>query len=81
MPLKGIAEDALSIGQEEMPNCRGIKRMGFELHLIYDPEARATAEFSPRVECQADSDIDSMGSVNSFAESWDFIRNQDLNNQ
>jgi hypothetical protein len=71
LPLKGIAEDALAIGQEEMPDCRGIKHMGFEPHLLYDPEARAAARLSPRVERQADLDVDSIGSVGSFAESWD----------
>jgi hypothetical protein len=63
LPLKGIAEDALAIGQEEMPDCRGIKHMGFEPHLLYDPEARAAARLSPRVERQADSDVDSIISM------------------
>ena len=81
LPLKGIAKDALSIGQEEMPDCKGIKRMGFEPYLIYDPEAQAAAELSPRIECQADSNVDSMGLVNSSAESWDCVCNQDSNTQ
>jgi hypothetical protein len=69
LPLKGIAEDALSIGQEEMPDCKGIKCMGFDPHLIYDSEAQAVAQLSPRAEHQANSDVDSTGSMNSSAES------------
>jgi hypothetical protein len=79
LPLKGIAEDALAIGQEEMPDCRGIKRMGFEPHLLYDPEARAAARLSPRAERQVDSDVDSTGSAVSFAESWDHVPSIDSN--
>jgi hypothetical protein len=81
LPLKGIAEDALAIRQEEMPDCRGIKRMGFEPHLIYNPEAQAAVELPLRAERQADSDIDSTGSVGSSAESWDHVPNTDPNNQ
>jgi hypothetical protein len=39
LPPKRIDEDALFIRHEEMPDCRGIRRMGFDLHLIYNPEA------------------------------------------
>jgi hypothetical protein len=81
LPLKGITEDALAIGQEEMPDCRGIKRMGFVPHLVYDPEARAVAKLPPRAEHQADSDIDSMRSVGSSAESCDRVPIVDPNNQ
>ena len=81
LPLKGIAEDALSIEQEEMPNCKGIKRMGFKPHLIYDLEAQAVAWLSPRIERQADSDVDSTRSMNSSVESWDCVHDKDLNNQ
>jgi hypothetical protein len=50
LPLKGMAKDALTIGQKEMPNCRGIKRIRFEPYLIYDPGARAVAKLPPRAE-------------------------------
>jgi hypothetical protein len=59
LPLKGMVKDALTIGQKEMPDCRGIKCIRFEPHLIYDLGARAAAELPPRAERQADSDIDS----------------------
>jgi hypothetical protein len=81
LPLRGIAEDMLTIGQKEMPDCKGIKRMGFELHLIYDPEAQAATELPPRAEHQVDSDINSMGSVGSSIESWDRVPNMDPNSQ
>jgi hypothetical protein len=71
LPLKRIVENMLSIGQEEMPDCRGIRRMGFDPHLIYNHEARAAAKLSPRIERRVDSDIDSTGSVNSSTELWD----------
>ena len=79
LPLKGIAEDALSIGQDEMPDCKGFKHMGFESHLIYDPEAQAAAELSPWIERQAYLDVDSTGSVNSSTKSWG-ARDNDPNN-
>jgi hypothetical protein len=31
LPPKRIVENRLFIGQEEMPDCRGIKRMGFDV--------------------------------------------------
>jgi hypothetical protein len=71
LPPKRIVENMLFIGQEEMLDCRGIKHMGFDPHLLYNREARVAAKISLRVERQVDSDTDSMGSVNSSAESWD----------
>jgi hypothetical protein len=71
LPLKGVVDNLLSIEQEEMPDCRGIKHMGFDPYLLYDCEIRAATKVSPRVECRADPDTDSVGSMNSFAESWD----------
>jgi hypothetical protein len=38
LPPKGVVDNLLSIGQEEMPDCRGIKHMGFDPHLLYDHE-------------------------------------------
>jgi hypothetical protein len=81
LPLKGIVEDEESIGQKEMLDCRGIKHMGFQPHLIYDPEARAKTKLSPRAKHQVDLDIDSTGSVGSSAESWDCVLIEDPDNQ
>jgi hypothetical protein len=71
LPPKSIVENMLFIGQEEMPDCRGIKHMGFDPHLLYNREARATVKISPGKERRGDSDTDSIGSMNSSAESWD----------
>jgi hypothetical protein len=71
LPPKRIVEDVLLIGQKEMPDCRGIRCMGFDPHLIYNSKARAAAGLSPRAERRVDSDVDSTSSVNSSAESWD----------
>jgi hypothetical protein len=59
LPSKGLVDDAQTIGQEEMPNYKGIKYMGFKPHLINDPKAQAEAKLPPKVECKEDSDIDS----------------------
>jgi hypothetical protein len=77
LPPKRIVENMLFIRQEEMPDCRGTRCMGFDPHLIYNHEARAAAKLSPRIECQVDSDIDSTGSMNSSAESWDDLPDKD----
>jgi hypothetical protein len=77
LPPKRVAENVLFIRQEEIPDCRGIRRMGFDPHLIYNPKARAAVKLSPRVECQVDSDVDSTGSVNSSTESWDDLPDKD----
>jgi hypothetical protein len=77
LPLKRIVENMLFIGQEEMPDCRGIKHMGFDPHLIYNREARVAAKLSPRVERRVDSDTDSIGLVNSSTESWDNLPDKD----
>jgi hypothetical protein len=45
--------------------------MGFDPHLLYNREARATVKISPGKERRGDSDTDSIGSMNSSAESWD----------
>jgi hypothetical protein len=50
LPPKRVVDNLLSIGQEEMPDCRGIKHMGFDPNLLYDREVRAAAKVSPRVE-------------------------------
>jgi hypothetical protein len=71
IPFKKAVLNVLSIGQEEMLDCRGIKSMGFKPHLVYSPEAWSRAHLPPRVECLEDSDVDSMKSVNSSTESWD----------
>jgi hypothetical protein len=39
LPSKDIVEDAQTIGQEEMPDCRGIKYTRFKPYLIYVPKA------------------------------------------
>jgi hypothetical protein len=70
-PLKKAISNVSCIGQREMPNCRGIKCMGFRPHLIYDLEARSRAQLPPRVDHLEESDVDSTQSVTSFAESWD----------
>jgi hypothetical protein len=70
-PFKRAIANVVSIGQEKMPDCRGIKRMGFKPHLVYNPEAWSQARLPPRVECQEDLDVDSTKSVNSSTESWD----------
>jgi hypothetical protein len=43
VPFKRAITNVVSIGLEEMPNCRGIKRMGFKPHLIYNQEGRSQA--------------------------------------
>jgi hypothetical protein len=48
-PLKKMISNVSSIGQREMPDCQGIKRIGFRLHLMYDPEARSRAQLPPRL--------------------------------
>ena len=81
LPLKGIAEDAETIGQKKMPDCRGIKHMGFEPYLIYNLEARAEVKLPPRVEHPVDLDIESTGSMGSSVESWDCVPNENPNSQ
>jgi hypothetical protein len=68
-PLKEVISNVSSIGQREMPDCRGIKRMGFRPHLIYDSKARFRAQLPPRIDRPEESDVDSTQSVNSSAES------------
>jgi hypothetical protein len=79
LPLKGIAEDALAIGQEEMPDCRGSKCMGLEPHLLYDPDARVAVRLPPRIERHVHSGVDSTRSVGSSVESWDRFPSIDSN--
>jgi hemerythrin superfamily protein len=71
LPLNRVVENLMSIGQEKMPDCRGIKHMGFDPYLLYDHEVQAIVETSLGGKCQGDSDIDSIGSMNSSVESWD----------
>jgi hypothetical protein len=47
-PLKKVISNIASVGRREMPDCRGIKRMGFRPHLIYDSEARSQAQLPPK---------------------------------
>jgi hypothetical protein len=70
-PLKQAISRVSSVGRKEMPDCRGIKRMGFRPHLIYDPEIRSRAQLPPRVERPEESDVNSTQSVTSSTESWD----------
>jgi hypothetical protein len=70
-PLKKVISNVSSIGRREMPDCRGIKRMGFRPYLIYDLEARSRAQLPPRVDRPEESDVDSTQSVNSSTKSWD----------
>jgi hypothetical protein len=77
LPSNKIVENMLLIGQEEMPDCRGIKNMGFDPHLLYNREALASAKVSSEKERQRDSQADSSGSVNSSVESWDNHRDKD----
>jgi hypothetical protein len=70
-PFKKAVLNVLSIDQEEMPDCRGIKCMGFKPHLVYRPKAWSQARLPHRAECQEDSDVDSTKSVNSSTEPWD----------
>jgi hypothetical protein len=51
--------------------------MGFNPHLMYNPEARAAAKLPPRIEHKVYSDIDSTRSVNFSAESWDDLPDKD----
>jgi hypothetical protein len=76
LPPKRIVENML-FSRQEMLDCRGIRRMRFDPYLIYNHEARAAAKLSPRIELRVDSDIDSTGSVNSSAESWDDLLDKD----
>jgi hypothetical protein len=66
-----VVLNVLSISQEEMPDCRGIRRIRFKPHLVYSLEAQSQARLPPRAECQEDSDVDSTKLVNSPTESWD----------
>jgi hypothetical protein len=54
LPSNEIVENLLLIGQEEMPDCRGIKEMGFDPHLLYNREALALAKSSCETEHQGD---------------------------
>jgi hypothetical protein len=76
-PLKKVISNVASVGQKEMPDCWGIKCMGFRPHLVYDPKARSQARLPPRVDCQEDSDVDSTQSINSSTESWDRLEDGD----
>jgi hypothetical protein len=49
-PLKQVIPKVSSIGRREMPDCKGIKRMGFKPHLIYDSEVRSSAQLPSRVD-------------------------------
>jgi hypothetical protein len=77
LPSNEIVENMLLIGQEEMPDCRGIKDMGFDPYLLYNREASTSAKASCEKECQGDSPADSSGFVNSSVESWDNHRDKD----
>jgi hypothetical protein len=70
-PLKEVISNVSSVGRREIPDCQGIKRMGFRPHLIYDSEARFRAQLPPRIDRPEESDVDSTQSINSSAESWD----------
>jgi hypothetical protein len=76
-PLKQAISKVSSVGRKEMPDYRGIKRMGFRPHLIYDPETRSRAQLPPKVDRPEESDIDSVQSVNSSIESWDRLEDGD----
>jgi hypothetical protein len=54
LPPNRIVENMLLIGQKEMPDCRGIKDMGFDPHLLYNREASAKAKISHGGERQGD---------------------------
>jgi hypothetical protein len=69
LPPNRIVENMLLIGQEEMPDCRGIKDMGFDPHFLYNREAQAKAKISHEGERQGDSEADSTWTINSSAES------------
>jgi hypothetical protein len=77
LPSNEIVENMLLIGQEEMPDCRGIKDMGFEPHPLYDREASTSTKAFGKEDPQGDSPVDSSGSVNSSVESWDNHRDKD----
>jgi hypothetical protein len=81
LPPNRIVENMLLIGQEEMPDCRGIKDMGFDPHLLYNREVIASAKISHKGERQGDSQADSSGSMNSSIESWDNHRDKDSTGQ
>jgi hypothetical protein len=81
LPSNEIVENMLLIGQEEMPDCRGIKDMGFDPHPLYDREASTSARAFGGEDHQGDSPADSSGSVNSSVESWDDHRDKDSNSQ
>ena len=48
LPSNKIVENMLLIGQKEMPDCRGIKDMGFDPHLLYNREPSALVEQNTR---------------------------------
>jgi hypothetical protein len=81
LPPNRIVENMLLIGQEEMPDCRGIKDMGSDPHLLYNFEVTASAKISHEGERQGDSRANSSGSMNSSIESWDNHRDKDSTGQ
>lgn len=53
--------------------------MGFQPHLIYDPQTRVEEKLPPRVERKEDLNIDSTRLVGSSVESWDHALVEDIN--
>jgi hypothetical protein len=76
-PSKEVALNAQYISQQEIPDCWGIKHIGFKPYLIYNPKAQAEAKLLPRAERKEDSDVDSTKLVNSSIESWDHASAED----
>ena len=68
-----------TIGQNEMPDYRGIKYIGFKPHLIYDLKGWADTKLSPRAERKEDLDTKSIDSVGFSTESWDRASAKDPN--
>ena len=81
LPFKGIAKDVQTIGQEEMPDCKGIKYMGFKPHMIFGPKAWVEAKLPPKAKRKEDSNINSTGLVGSSADSWDRAPTEDLDDR
>jgi hypothetical protein len=81
LPPNRIVKNMLLIGQEEMPDCRGIKDMGFDPHFLYNRDAQAKAKISHGEKRQGDSEADSTGLINFSAESWDNHPDKDSTGQ
>lgn len=83
VPSRELAREVTSIGQQKMPNCKGITFFGYKPHLKYDPQARAKVGLSPIVDPEPTehSNNNSMNSVSVTEETWDLLSDEDANYQ